>query len=65
MQDEHGLQEKWWQEVTAMIQRRPQPRAELVALIDASGRVGSLHLRRLGPSSRKRRMLGERAGGTA
>ena len=42
VQDEHGRQEKWWQEVTAMIQGRPQPRAELVALIDANGRVGSI-----------------------
>ena len=42
VQDEHERQEKWWQEITAMIQGRPQPRAELVALIDANGRVGSI-----------------------
>ena len=49
VQGEHGRQEKWWQEITAMIQGRPQPRAELVALIDASGRVGPIASQAVGP----------------
>ena len=49
VQDEHGRQEKWWKEITAMIQWRPQPRAELVALIDANGRVDSIASQAVGP----------------
>ena len=42
VQDEQGKQEMWRREITAMAQGRPQPRADLVALLDANGRVGSI-----------------------
>ena len=42
VQDEQGKQDMWWREITAMVQGRPQPRADLVALLDANGRVGSI-----------------------
>ena len=42
VQDEQGKQEMWWRGITAMVQGRPQPRADLVALLDANGRVGSI-----------------------
>ena len=42
VQDEQGKQDMWWREIIAMIQGRTQPRADLVALLDANGRVGSI-----------------------
>ena len=42
VQDEQGKQELWWRKITALVQWRPQPGAELVALLDANGRVGSI-----------------------
>ena len=59
MQDEHRRQEKWWQEITAMTQGRPQPTAELLALIDANCRVGSIASQAVGPVEQQ----GEDAGG--
>ena len=42
VQDEQGKQDMWWREITAMVQGRPQPRADLVALLDADGWVSSI-----------------------
>ena len=42
VQDEQGKKELWWRKITALVQGRPKPRAELVASLDANGRVGSI-----------------------
>ena len=45
--------------ITAMVQGRHQPRAELVALIDANGWVASISSFEVVLSSHRRRMLEE------
>ena len=57
VKDGHGKQETWWREITPMVRGRHQSRAELLALADATCRVGSISSLEVGLSSHRRRML--------